>query len=101
MLHTVSDGISLKLLVGTGLLAHAQGGGVCDSAVGDGRAPVLGLQQVQVVGHGRLVAHDAWVHGKAVLVAGPRQLDGDRLDTTSIRVNINQHTHTSIHIKYT
>lgn len=50
------------------------------STVGDGGASVLGLKEVKVVGHGRLVTHDARVHGKAVLVAWPWQLErrGDK-----------------------
>lgn len=42
--------------------------------VRDGRASILGLQQIKVVGHGCRVAHDARVHSKAILVTWPRQL---------------------------
>lgn len=43
--------------------------------VRDWRASILGLQQIKVVGHGCLVAHDARVHSKAILVTRPRQLE--------------------------
>lgn len=45
-----------------------------DATVGDWRAPILGLQQIEVVGHGCRVAHDARVDGKAILVTRPGQL---------------------------
>ena len=44
------------------------------STVRDGGASILGLQQVEVVGHRCRVVHDARVHGKAILVTWPRQL---------------------------
>lgn len=71
-LCTVSDGVSLQLLVRAGL-AHPQRRRV-SHAVRDGGASVLGLQQVEVVGHGGRVVHEARVHGEAVLVTRPRQL---------------------------
>lgn len=42
--------------------------------VRDGGASILGLQQIEVVGHGCRVAHDARVNSKAILVTCPRQL---------------------------
>lgn len=75
---TVSDGVrGLQLLVGAGL-ANPQGWGVGHAPVRDRWATVLGLQQVEVVGHGGRVAHQARVHGEAVLVARPRQLGDER-----------------------
>lgn len=42
--------------------------------VGNRGASILGLKQIEVVGHGCWVAHDARVHSKAILVTWPRQL---------------------------
>lgn len=76
---TVSDGVRrLQLLVGAGL-ANPQGRGVGHAPVRDRGASVLSLQQVEVVGHGGGVAHQARVHCEAVLVARPRQL-GDQTE---------------------
>lgn len=75
---TVSDGVRrLQFLVGA-VLPYPQWGGVGHTPVGYWGASVLGLQQVEVVGHGCWVAHQARVHGKAVLVARPRQLGDHR-----------------------
>lgn len=71
--HTISDGVCLHLLVRAGL-AHSQRRGVGDATVRDWRASILGLQQIEVVGHGCRVAHDARVDGKAILVTWPGQL---------------------------
>lgn len=71
--HTISDGVCLHLLVRAGL-AHSQWRGVGDATVRDWRASILGLQQIEVVGHGCRVAHDARVDGKAILVTWPGQL---------------------------
>lgn len=82
--HTVSDRTRLWFFIWA-CLAHSQRRRVGHSTVRNGRASILGLQEVEVISHSCRVDHVAWIHSEAVLVSWPWQLLESKTKLISIQ----------------